>query len=181
MIVRTQQSPGSAPRARGTLRTDVHDMRVWRISPACAGNTSLRLPLRGCRTDQPRVRGEHASPSTSATSSSGSAPRARGTRVARRSGNVTERISPACAGNTHRVRRSPSLAPDQPRVRGEHRTTSTRRTGCRGSAPRARGTPAPGELHGRQGRISPACAGNTPVAWATARSMADQPRVRGEH
>ena len=91
------------------------------------------------------------------------------------------RIIPACAGNTggHSCREVPH--PDHPRVRGEHRGSSTGPPGRPGSSPRARGThvPSPGPLVVI--RIIPACAGNTSAAAHDHYATADHPRVRGEH
>ena len=93
----------------------------------------------------------------------------------------TARISPACAGNTSNRRPSGRVSADQPRVRGEHRTSRSRHPGMAGSAPRARGTRPWSCRGGRAPRISPACAGNTDASADGTGGPADQPRVRGEH
>ena len=172
---------GSAPRARGTPSALDFALMEVRISPACAGNTSS-----GCRsavwcTDQPRVRGEHATTERYNDYLVGSAPRARGTLERLPPGGGFERISPACAGNTGRSGSRGSGSPDQPRVRGEH-TGPVRVSGWHdGSAPRARGTPTADQDLQREVRISPACAGNTGDPPSQPRFETDQPRVRGEH
>ena len=50
---------GSAPRARGTLTGEWFSETATGISPACAGNTSVRRAVAALTRDQPRVRGEH--------------------------------------------------------------------------------------------------------------------------
>ena len=132
-----------------------------RISPACAGNTFLSIQPIQHKADQPRVRGEHFGIDASAITSVGSAPRARGTLVV--------------------VFVSIFAISDQPRVRGEHSHPNVGYQVRYGSAPRARGTLGGVRGGGLRGRISPACAGNTPAGSAKTERSPDQPRVRGEH
>ena len=172
---------GSAPRARGTLRTDSADEPAGRISPACAGNTARGAGAGTCWPDQPRVRGEHAVPTSVRRCLTGSAPRARGTLRQPGQSESPGRISPACAGNTIQSLFKGVLMADQPRVRGEHKASLFRLTPEGGSAPRARGTLPQRGAHRITRRISPACAGNTRRASARSTKRTDQPRVRGEH
>ena len=54
-----QRRGGSPPLARG-IRCDVYLRRsAWRITPACAGNTSLHPPPSLTARDHPRLRGEY--------------------------------------------------------------------------------------------------------------------------
>ena len=70
---------GSAPRARGTPPAPVRPLYGRRFSPAGAGNT-WSTPWICCpRPVQPRGRGEHSTRSRLGLSTTGSAPRARGT------------------------------------------------------------------------------------------------------
>ena len=139
----TSLTAGSAPRARGTRAHVAGRLHHVRVSPACAGNTLLEIVEHQTWSGQPRVRGEHLSPWRSPAPSVGSAPRARGTRARRGRQHFPHRVSPACAGNTGRTRRSCRASSGQPRVRGEHRSSPSR-IPCRcGSAPRARGTQRP--------------------------------------
>ncbi len=112
---------------------------------------------------------------------SGSSPRARGTRLPDRRRDDRDRFIPACAGNTHPIRRARPSASVHPRVRGEHADLHHARAAFFGSSPRARGTPRPGNSVVGVERFIPACAGNTPASWATPRSCSVHPRVRGEH
>ena len=177
----TNSAGGSAPRARGTHPHPSLPIRPHRISPACAGNTTAPRPVPTAPSDQPRVRGEHRRRPCGFDPLGGSAPRARGTRIAPFDLGRISRISPACAGNTEVDLGSCCMVPDQPRVRGEHAIARRWPTWASGSAPRARGTRYARQFKGVMIRISPACAGNTSLARASPASHSDQPRVRGEH
>ena len=152
-----------------------------RISPACAGNTSAAGRAPAALPDQPRVRGEHIPNAEAVVKLPGSAPRARGTHISAGSPGRRRRISPACAGNTPGCDSTPTPAPDQPRVRGEHTSTASGRAVTTGSAPRARGTLDDVVRRLPIQRISPACAGNTASPTMIVTLTSDQPRVRGEH
>ena len=169
---RTPRTAGSAPRARGTPPAAERSIALTgRISPACAGNTRPAHPSPRCRTagDQPRVRGEHiylvvrfrnlasigSAPRARGTlcgtmicaryRRAGSAPRARGTQdqASTTPSPASDRISPACAGNTctpgvdvycYVERISPACVGNTNAGSGDPATP------CTGSAPRARGT-----------------------------------------
>ena len=91
---------GSSPRARGTRLRILLWLLGFRFIPACAGNTiSSSASIRSI-TVHPRVRGEHAFLLWPDCASSGSSPRARGTRSRGSAGK--------CGFAVH------------PRVRGEH-------------------------------------------------------------
>ena len=49
---------GSPPRVRGTALVKVARLQEHRITPACAGNRSLRKQGKNQRQDHPRVCGE---------------------------------------------------------------------------------------------------------------------------
>ena len=192
---------GSAPRARGTLEPRRRQAAQDRVSPACAGNTYICAVTTSIRPGQPRVRGEHSPTSKASATSTGSAPRARGTRVGAAVFCAAERVSPACAGNTARRAAAIVSSSGQPRVRGEHWTCRFTGGLASGSAPRARGTPDahPGTQARKRvspacagtqkrafvyrpvERVSPACAGNTFRALGRLYIGPGQPRVRGEH
>ena len=127
------------------------------------------------------MRGEHAGPSVQEACLTGSSPRARGTRPQRRGGAPSDRIIPACAGNTAAQRRGTHWRPDHPRVRGEHLRSSSPSRRSAGSSPRARGTPHAGKVIPTSARIIPACAGNTSCCRSAQSCPPDHPRVRGEH
>ncbi len=72
---------GSSPRARGTRWVDSQHIHYARFIPAGAGNTDGRSTARGFSSVHPRGRGEHASSRIKQGFSTGSSPRARGTRL----------------------------------------------------------------------------------------------------
>ena len=75
---------GSSPRVRGTLEAGTYVFEADGIIPACAGNTRCSRPSRRCCRDHPRVCGEHSANAYMEQATSGSSPRVRGTRTARR-------------------------------------------------------------------------------------------------
>ena len=111
---------GSPPRVRGKPITWIVLAVMARITPACAGKTTLRLLCRSSTADHPRVCGENSCLCSHSACSSGSPPRVRGKPVVVPDLYDAERITPACAGKTlshsHRNRRKS----DHPRVCGEN-------------------------------------------------------------
>ena len=75
--------------------------------------------------DHPRLRGEHASQKLGGSEEPGSSPPARGALAVVIDRDAAEGIIPACAGSTRRPTRRASPGPDHPRLRGEHRESST--------------------------------------------------------
>ena len=106
------------------------------------------------------MRGEHPYLRTFRNRVCGSAPHARGTRIATTCETRRERVSPACAGNTPSGIVPISVA---------------------GSAPHARGTRIASSRRSGVSWVSPACAGNTSAATNSTPPRAGQPRMRGEH
>src|SRR5690606_17787347 len=141
-------------RARGRRADMPEDLRVGRISPACAGTTAgVLVPTTRLMGSAPRARGRPARPLIS---------------------NGPAWISPACAGTTNYSVVHALAAEDQPRVRGDDTFPATTQTPIRGSAPRARG-----RLHrttdtGPPTGISPACAGTTSACHPRRASTWDQ-------
>ncbi len=91
---------GSSPRGRGTHPAPPCATLRHRFIPAWAGNTEGRARSRGSLAVHPRVGGEHEPNSHPIPRQTGSSPRGRGTRFARRGALITERFIPAWAGNT---------------------------------------------------------------------------------
>ena len=180
---KSYESPqqGSSPHARGTRAGHSEGVHVRGIIPACAGNTKRTPTSRRCRRDHPRMRGEHTMVRTSRIPVSGSSPHARGTpRLCHDLGDAC-RIIPACAGNTPRPASTHRGPRDHPRMRGEHRFTSSAQTTWPGSSPHARGTRPARHRAPVQSGIIPACAGNTALCIVLHVAEWDHPRMRGEH
>ncbi len=130
---------GPSPRARGAPVRRTRGRGWWGTIPACAGSTYVVRPGYRGRWDHPRVRGEHRKVVRTAFERPGPSPRARGAHgvddgVAPDGGTI-----PACAGSTHRHRRTSSCPGDHPRVRGEHAPTRRVVEIHEGPSPRARG------------------------------------------
>ena len=75
----TWPAVGSPPRVRGTGTAPWMFLKTTRITPACAGNSSLNLPQLETLQDHPRVCGEQARPLKEIDKKQGSPPRVRGT------------------------------------------------------------------------------------------------------
>ena len=171
---------GSPPRVRGTGKCHGQADDMYRITPACAGNSMPSLSECFAHWDHPRVCGEQTSCSLTKAVRVGSPPRVRGTaawppRAGRRNG-----ITPACAGNSATAGKIPDIYTDHPRVCGEQKIQPVLLALQIGSPPRVRGTGS--FLAVRQGchRITPACAGNSYLRCAANDTIADHPRVCGE-
>ena len=91
---------GSPPRARGKGDGDGAKALCLRITPACAGKSTLRRVCQSAPWDHPRVREEKYSSSPITASNSGSPPRARGKALSSVSLLDADGITPACAGKS---------------------------------------------------------------------------------
>ena len=165
---------GSPPHARGRLRTGQENQVVRRITPACAGKTQGQYRLTAPEGDHPRMRGEDFLEILVFYCIVGSPPHARGRHMVAIAHYANRRITPACAGKTQSRASSPSIAWDPPRMRGED---GIRR---RGSPPHARGRRRDRRRRRRRRRITPACAGKTPL-WSERRRppFGSPPHARG--
>ena len=110
----------------------------------------------------------------------GSPPRARGEAAGGVGFGLTGRITPACAGRSRQDGKKILQRQDHPRVRGEKEAAPNIRDPYTGSPPRARGEGAVCDCSGNRGRITPACAGRSPVFFGGQSGRTDHPRVRGE-
>ena len=90
---------GSPPRVRGTVFYSFLYVRIYRITPACAGNRYYRGSNCQSKEDHPRVCGEQWYCFIGINGVVGSPPRVRGTVRDIKSPNPSFRITPACAGN----------------------------------------------------------------------------------
>ena len=91
------------------------------------------------------------------------------------------RIIPAYAGSTAFAQLREAVAEDHPRIRGEHRRMSSKRSSRRGSSPHTRGARISHHCHLRPVRIIPAYAGSTRDRAIRRHPPTDHPRIRGEH
>ena len=172
---------GSSPRARGTHAATARSSGAGRFIPASAGNTSANADIWDSPAVHPRERGEHSATINLSSATSGSSPRARGTRSDPAVKNEVKRFIPASAGNTQSGTIQLLLTPVHPRERGEHAIWAFRSALAAGSSPRARGTPPTATAENEALRFIPASAGNTLAANCWSAGKAVHPRERGEH
>ncbi len=171
---------GSSPRGRGTDVAHCVGLRVVRVIPAWAGNSSgcATRPVRAA--GHPRVGGEQSVGLAAAQTLGGSSPRGRGTDRAADSKADEPRVIPAWAGNRRSTTGCSSPQPGHPRVGGEQSSPHAMRLSPSGSSPRGRGTVFPRERDHVRPRVIPAWAGNSaPSAISTVR-VSGHPRVGGE-
>ena len=162
-----KRSIGSPPRVRGTGIYTQGIGRAWRITPACAGNSLAHLAECQIPKDHPRVCGEQAISCNIKQHGLGSPPRVRGTVPDVPATRIHHGITPACAGNSPPNTRKPVDLRDHPRVCGEQDSRQKWRHALRGSPPRVRGTDEQNRSQNNFGRITPACAGNSPIPLLT--------------
>ena len=167
-----------------TSASSCKTMRViWapcRITPACAGNSSIGLARLSPAANHPRLRGEQFNRDMTCRGFQGSPPLARGTGISRPDMDVADRITPACAGNSGDKIFAILLIRDHPRLRGEQLPQTVDRWRWEGSPPLARGTVPLPTYTPTCPRITPACAGNSGLGGGGVCFSRDHPRLRGE-
>ena len=171
----------SPPRVRGALCSGPFERGIERLTPACAGSTHPRHPSRLRQPTHPRVCGEHRSKSTRLRRERDSPPRVRGAHTPARYSGYHYRLTPACAGSTHRAGRRVQHTTTHPRVCGEHATSQSRIDTAHDSPPRVRGAQRTEQHALAMSRLTPACAGSTPHPTSSATRPTTHPRVCGEH
>ena len=150
------------------------------ITPACAGKTYTSGSPGHTSADHPRMRGEDRVVFRLVRAQDGSPPHARGRLVLSIAKIMSDRITPACAGKTPRSTLFGWPSRDHPRMRGEDTTPPTGSCSRGGSPPHARGRPRGMLDQLPDARITPACAGKTPVPSPVLNVRRDHPRMRGE-
>ena len=150
-------------------------------TPAYAGNTSDPSSTIPVFRDHPRLRGEYGRLPVPLIVPVGSPPLARGIHARNKGIRDRIRITPACAGNTLLFYKKHQANRDHPRLRGEYQFRFPRFWWCKGSPPLARGIPPIDPHRTKDGRITPACAGNTVFFFISAIGEEDHPRLRGEY
>ena len=152
-----------------------------RFTPACAGNTGINSELAKALAVHPRMRGEYPRLHSKIWGYCGSPPHARGILWLFEWLPWHLRFTPACAGNTLRIKDGQLLLTVHPRMRGEYCRICKTFMQDNGSPPHARGIQPWYFMAPTGHRFTPACAGNT---TAHARSCVQQsvhPRMRGEY
>ena len=171
---------GSPPPMRGKAVHKGLYRPTLRITPACAGKSSIVSSSVLRRRDHPRLCGEKSFTSYSSSTITGSPPPVRGKAEYNVSGNDTSWITPACAGKRSPRSPGPRAARDHPRLCGEKNQIVEGATSITGSPLPVRGKvrqPLPDPAHPG---ITPACAGKR---FAQADRMGreqDHPRLCGE-
>ena len=110
---------GSPPRVRGTAILYQFHRLFQGITPACAGNSKIKLHWWTFLEDHPRVCGEQSPSGCKLCTFLGSPPRVRGTVLCLLQTESPCRITPACAGNSPWQERGAGKNRDHPRVCGE--------------------------------------------------------------
>ena len=151
------------------------------IIPAYAGSTTIPISIRSTGWDHPRIRGEHVEHPRHLRDVVGSSPHTRGARVRELLHRLVQRIIPAYAGSTSRIRRSARPVWDHPRIRGEHPSHVSTLMSPKGSSPHTRGAQGDGRYPRRRVGIIPAYAGSTESGVHVIEHTPDHPRIRGEH
>ncbi len=172
---------GTSPLARGKHRWSQPLHGEAGNIPARAGKTSPVLPVRLCRREHPRSRGENKSNLNTQGRGGGTSPLARG-----KLGSTTFRESidgniPARAGKTGFVRRFAWRLGEHPRSRGENLKSISASAPVYGTSPLARGKHELGTVSRFAERNIPARAGKTPAEPDGQRHCWEHPRSRGEN
>ena len=130
---------GSPPRMRGKHGIGQSTKRIFRITPAYAGKTLIKVMKEGAVKDHPRVCGENNIKRLANLSKTGSPPRMRGKRSPAAVIQCKCGITPAYAGKTtaHLIHCCHSW--DHPRVCGENLRAIGEECLEKGSPPRMRG------------------------------------------
>ncbi len=151
-----------------------------RITPACAGRRQTNVCIGGDIQDHPRVCGEKAAWAFRSRCVLGSPPRVRGEGIFSPVSDGSCRITPACAGRRSERPASAAASTDHPRVCGEKVLLCPPPSSGTGSPPRVRGEDCARLIRKPKLRITPACAGRSPVRVVCRPIQQDHPRVCGE-
>ena len=156
---------GSPPRVRGKEYPPPPPAKQVGITPACAGKSKLPLLDYSPAWDHPRVCGEKVVLSIFLVPLMGSPPRVRGKERQQPRKHRVTRITPACAGKSLTIPKLTTRSWDHPRVCGEKAYSTI--WGCqqKGSPPRVRGKALPPQFVECAARITPACAGKSPLRF----------------
>ncbi len=145
--VATIFTPGSSPRAWGTLINCAPPRALLRFIPTGVGNTFLDQLRTVITSVHPHGRGEHANHRPFIPHKIGSSPRAWGTHSRHRFLWHPYRFIPTGVGNTPDPRVPVGSTPVHPHGRGEHERGKKWNQQNNGSSPRAWGTPRKGTFY----------------------------------
>ena len=165
---------------RGKQTLWKHLDALARITPACAGKTTLSSLCCGLCPDHPRACGENAEEKRIQQAICGSPPRMRGKQAVMHLQPPVPRITPAHAGKTDGSGDVTFTATDHPRACGENAQYKERLEKHAGSPPRMRGKLPVLLCPHIPCRITPAHAGKTSEKEKGQASDADHPRACGE-
>ena len=178
----TRGSVRDHPRIRGEHVAWVVLSRPLRGSSPHTRGAPIRPPSRSRRRgDHPRIRGEHKIMPNLRRVSHGSSPHTRGAHSDPIASRNRGGIIPAYAGSTPTAAPASRSREDHPRIRGEHDSMTSSAILAFGSSPHTRGARGAGSAPGDAKGIIPAYAGSTPSRRAPMATVADHPRIRGEH
>ena len=166
---------------RGARVISVSTLSRWRIIPADAGSTDLKMVRLPIYRDHPRGCGEHKPSRVDQGPREGSSPRMRGAHSETLVPVRARRIIRADAGSTSRPMPSSQTKGDHPRGCGEHFLTLMLASPAGGSSPRMRGAPFYIIKGAIMDRIIPADAGSTAAHVPAHHTWQDHPRGCGEH
>ena len=110
----------------------------------------------------------------------GSPPHARGQAAQHPPIRQRRRITPACAGTSHRLVQCILVPRDHPRMRGDKQAFQQFRQYFQGSPPHARGQGLAQVSDQTAVGITPACAGTSAAAGLPIAATRDHPRMRGD-
>ena len=179
-IEKPSSGMGSPPRVRGKVKLLFLAVNPLRITPACAGKRERVIIWQCFAWDHPRVCGEKHCGGACEWRHVGSPPRVRGKANYEIGRNISDGITPACAGKScRRSRRRPSSR-DHPRVCGEKSRGWQDMMHILGSPPRVRGKDGTVYHTLPWTGITPACAGKSGHPHHLRRGNQDHPRVCGE-
>ena len=169
------------PRVRGAPGPGASRLVRSRLTPACAGSTSISAVISTGAPTYPRVCGEHHRFRSEKIPTYDLPPRVRGARLAIRSIGDAFRLTPACAGSTTTTRPAAMNTSTYPRVCGEHHTPGEGEPDDVDLPPRVRGARCAIAGLRVPERLTPACAGSTLLQPHVAHLVSTYPRVCGEH
>ena len=163
-LIIPQLATGSPPRVREKLLVRLRIKVNGGITPACAGKTNSDNVSLSFGGDHPRVCGKNISTDWKFYDIEGSSPRVR--EKPERTGitDTSNRITPACAGKTHKTKLRSLWPRDHPRECGKNVADNFHLFDCLGSPPRVREKRQYQDIFFLFHGITPASAGKTTIS-----------------